>query len=105
MLHNSHNNDRRPILSHLDRQFTCICVRIFDVHDIISVEISIHRLQLERIMRHSEYIIHESRLYSMSFPDSRSVFRSIHGSRETPSRPCSLIAEKIFILNITMYIY
>ena len=36
------------------------------------------------ITRHSEYIIHKSRPYSMSFPDSRSIFRSIHGSSETP---------------------
>ena len=71
-----HNNNRKPtcILSHLDRQFACIRVGLFDVHDIISVEITIHGLQPERITRHSEYIIHESRLYSMSFPDSRSVF-------------------------------
>ena len=38
------------------------------------------------ITRHNEYIIHKSR--PCSFPDSRSVFRSIYGSRETPSRPC-----------------
>ena len=97
-----HNNNRKPtcILSHLDRQFACIRVGLFDDHDIISVEITIHGLQFERITRHSEYIIHESRLYSMSFPDSRSVFWSIHGSRETPSRPwwvsvCTKITEKV----------
>ena len=29
-------------------------------------------------MRHSGYIIHDSRMYFISFPDSRSVYRSIH---------------------------
>ena len=27
----------------------------------------------------------------MSFPDSHSVYRSVHGSPETPSRPCANI--------------
>ena len=40
-----------------------------------------------RITHHGIYIIHESRLYFFSFPDTRSVVGSIHGSRETPSSP------------------
>ena len=28
------NNDTRAILKHLDRQFTCICVGLFDVNSI-----------------------------------------------------------------------
>ena len=40
-----YNNDKRPILNHLDRQFKCTRVGLSDVHDIISVEISIHGLK------------------------------------------------------------
>ena len=129
--------------------------RHFMITSVFSVEISIHGLKYWRITRHSEYIIHESRLYFISFPDSslcsmavlsgarlsgkaqnarkarakkrrssrpsllavslyyfarpqkppchagypdsRSVYWSIHGSRETPSRSCQkcnlLVAE------------
>ena len=44
-------------------------------HDasVLLVEISIHGLQCSGITRPSKYIIHESRLYSISFSDSRSV--------------------------------
>ena len=34
--------------------------------------------------RHSEYIIHKSRLYFMSFPDSHSLYRSIHTYHASP---------------------
>ena len=40
---------------------------------VLLVEISIHGLQCSRITRHSKYIIHESRLYFISFSDSCSV--------------------------------
>ena len=49
--------------------------------------ISSHRRKSWRIMRHIEYIIHESQLYFVSFPNSCSVYGSIHGSHETRSRP------------------
>ena len=120
--------------------------RHYMITSVFSVEISIHGLKCWRITRHSEYIIHESRLFSWVFPilacvawrfcrehdwaakpqnarkarakkrrssrpsllavslyyfarppkppcyagypDSRSVYWSIHGSRETPSRSC-----------------
>lgn len=39
------------------------------------------------ITLHSEYITHESRLYFMSFPDSRCVYRSIHGHATPLSDP------------------
>ena len=39
------------------------------LHLVLSVEISIHELQRKRITHHSEYIIHESRLHFVSFPD------------------------------------
>ena len=44
--------------------------RHYMITSVFSVEISIHGLKCWRITRHSEYIIHESRLYFMSFPDS-----------------------------------
>ena len=41
-----HNNERRSISNHLDRQITCISAGLSDVHDIITADISIHALQL-----------------------------------------------------------
>ena len=106
------------------------------ITSVFSLEISIHEPKCWRMTRHSKYIIHESRLQFVSFPDSslcsmavlsgakrtskkrrssrpsllavslyyfahpqkppcyagypdsRSVYWSIHGSRETPSRSC-----------------
>lgn len=39
------------------------------------------------ITRHSEYITHESRLYFITFPDSRCVYWPIHGHATPLSDP------------------
>ena len=104
-----YNNGKSPILNHLDRQFACTRVGLSSFHDIssaFSVDISIHGLKCWRITRHSIYIIHQSPMYFMRFPNSRSVYRSIHGSRETPSRPCWKIfrhSSSIQIISIQIY--
>ena len=69
------------------------CTRVglssfYNVTSVFWVEILIHGLNCWRMTRQSKYIFHESLLYFLSFPYSSSIYRSIHGSRETRSRPC-----------------
>lgn len=78
-----HNNNRRPISNHLDRQITCIHVRVvwwsrhFKGRNLDS--------RTTTLKDHASRYVYYSGFFS--FPDTRSVVGSIHGSRETPSRP------------------
>ena len=67
---------------------------------VLSVEISIHRLQCQRITRHSEYIIHESRLYFMSFPDSRSVYGQFTDHPFQTLQSCPVLSAQTVKFNV-----
>ena len=68
------------------------------------MEITNHGLQKNKIPRHSQYSIHESRLGFFCIPESRTRFLQNPGSRRTPSRPCHYIRKRFLnlILGATM---
>ena len=84
-----YNNGKRPILNHLDRQFTCTCIGLSnfqDIKSVFSIEILIHGVNCWRITHHSKYNYNSQiTIVLREFFRSTLVYLSIQRSTETSS--------------------